>query len=258
MFENKTKRKLQNNELALGFGVHHLRTSATGMLAAASDHDWLFIDMEHGAITPHEATQICIAALPTGVTPIVRICADALDEGTRALDNGALGVVVPHVDTVDRAKQIASAFRYPPIGHRSWGGPPVLFGFKPPSNAEAQAALNREVLVVAMIESPEAVRNAAGIAAVEGIDALLIGTSDLSAEMGISGQIGHERVAEAYRIVGEACRANGKALGMGGVYDKEYAAKYIKGGARFILSGADHVYLMAGAKARAELLRAAV
>ncbi len=109
-----------------------------------------------------------------------------------------------------------------------------------------------------MIESPEAVKNAAAIAAVEGIDALLIGTSDLSAELGISGQIGHERVAEAYKIVGDACRANGKALGMGGVYDKEYAAKYIKGGARMILSGADHVYLMAGAKARSELLRAAV
>jgi 2-keto-3-deoxy-L-rhamnonate aldolase RhmA len=258
MFENKTKRKLLNNELALGFGVHHLRTSATGMLAAATDHDWLFIDMEHGAISAHEATQICLAALPTGVTPIVRICADALDEGTRALDNGALGVIVPHVDTTERAKQIARAYRYPPIGHRSWGGPPAAFGFKPPGNAEAQAALNKEVLVVAMIESPEAVKNANSIAAVEGIDALLIGTSDLSAELGISGQIGHERIAEAYRLVGEACRQNGKALGMGGVYDKENATRYIKGGARMILSGADHVYLMAGAKARSELLRAAV
>src|SRR5262245_42061288 len=258
MFENKTKQKLANNELALGFGVHHLRTSATGMLAAASDHDWLFIDMEHGAISPHEATQICIAALPTGVTPIVRICADSLDEGTRCLDNGALGVIVPHVDTAERAKQIAKAFRYPPIGHRSWGGPPAAFGFKPPGNAEAQAALNAQVLVIAMIESPEAVKNAGAIAAVEGIDGLLIGTSDLTAEMGISGQIGHERVAEAYKLVGDACRANGKSLGMGGVYDKDNATKYIKGGARMILSGADHVYLMAGAKARSETLRAAV
>src|SRR5258705_10763456 len=97
MFENTTKLKLQNNELALGFGVHHLRTSAAGMLAAAADHDWLFIDMEHGAISTHEATQICLAALATGVTPIVRICADALDEGTRAPGNAALGVDVPHV-----------------------------------------------------------------------------------------------------------------------------------------------------------------
>jgi 2-keto-3-deoxy-L-rhamnonate aldolase RhmA len=258
MFENKTKQKLARNELALGFGVHHLRTSATGMIAAAADHDWLFIDMEHGAITPQEATQICIAALPTGVTPIVRICAGALDEGTRALDNGALGVIVPHVDTVEQAKQIAKAFRYPPIGHRSWGGPPAVFGFKAPGNAEAQDALNKQVLVIAMIESPEGVKNAAAIAAVEGIDGLLIGTSDLTAEMGISGQIGHERVAEAYKIVGDACRASGKALGMGGVYDKENATRYIKSGARMILSGAYHDYLMAGAKQRSEVLRAAI
>ena len=258
MFENKTKLKLQNNELALGFGVHHLRTSATGMLAAAGDHDWLFIDMEHGAISPHDATQICISALPTGITPIVRICADALDEGTRCLDNGALGVVVPHVDTAERAKEIARAFRYPPLGHRSWGGPPAAFGYRAPGNAEAQAALNKTILVVVMIESPQAVGNAKEIAAVEGIDALLIGTSDLTAEMGISGQIDHPRVAEAYAAVGAACRASGKALGMGGIYDKEVASRFIKGGARFILSGADHAYLLAGAKARAEILRAAV
>ena len=258
LIENKTKLKLQSNELALGFGVHHLRTSATAMLAAAADHDWLFIDMEHGAISAHEATQICIAALPTGITPIVRICADALDEGTRALDNGALGVIVPHVDTVERARQIARAFRYPPLGTRSWGGPPAAYGFRPPGNAEAQAALNKTVLVVAMIESPQAVGNAGDIAAVEGIDALLIGTSDLTAEMGISGQIDHPRVAEAYEKVGAACRASGKALGMGGVYDKDTASRYIKGGARLVLSGSDHAYLMAGAKARSEVLRQAV
>jgi len=258
LVENKTKLKLRNNELALGFGVHHLRTSATAMLAAASDHDWLFIDMEHGAHSVHEATQLCLAALPTGITPIVRICADALDEGTRCLDNGALGVIVPHVDTPERAKQIARAFRYPPIGTRSWGGPPAAYGFRAPGNAEAQAALNNAVLVVAMIESPQAVGNAKQIAAVEGIDALLIGTSDLTAEMGISGQIDHARVAEAYKIVGDACKANGKALGMGGVYDKEIASRYIKGGVRMVLSGSDHTYLLAGAKARAEVLRGAV
>src|SRR3954462_4464534 len=160
LVENKTKLKLKNNELALGFGVHHLRTSATAMLAAAAAHDWLFIHMEHVASSSHEAAQICIAALPTGITPIVRICADALDEGTRCLDNGALGVIVPHVDTVERAKQLARVFRYPPLGSRSWGGPPAAFGFQPPGNAEAQAALNKAVLVIAMIESPQALGNA--------------------------------------------------------------------------------------------------
>jgi 2-keto-3-deoxy-L-rhamnonate aldolase RhmA len=258
LVENKTKRKLQNNELALGFGIHHLRTGAAAMLAAASGHVWLFIDMEHGAISVHDAAQLCLAALPTGITPIVRIAAGALDEGTRALDNGALGVIVPHVDTVERAREIARAFRYPPLGSRSWGGPPAAYGYQPPGNAEAQVALNDAVLVVAMIESPQAVGNADAIAAVEGIDALLIGTSDLTAELGISGQIGHARVAEAYEKVGAACRAHGKALGMGGVYDKDNASRYIKGGARMILSGSDHNYILAGAKARTEILRAAL
>ena len=258
LIANTTKQKLKSNELALGFGIHHLRTGAVGMLAAASGHDWLFIDMEHGAISVHDAAQLCVAALPTGSTPIVRIAAGALDEGTRCLDNGALGVIVPHVDTVERAKEIARAFRYPPLGSRSWGGPPAVYGYQPPGNAEAQAALNDAVLVVAMIESPQAVGNADAIAAVEGIDALLIGTSDLTAELGISGQIGHARVAEAYETVGAACRAHGKALGMGGVYDKDNASRYIKGGARMILSGSDHNYILAGAKARTEILRAAV
>jgi 2-keto-3-deoxy-L-rhamnonate aldolase RhmA len=258
LVENKTKLKLEKNELALGFGVHHLRTGAAAMLAAAADHDWLFIDMEHGAISVHDAAQICVAALPTGITPIVRICADALDEGTRCLDNGALGVIVPHVDTVERARQLARAFRYPPIGTRSWGGPPAAFGFRPPGNAEAQAALNQAVLVIAMIESPQAVGNAREIAAVEGIDGLLIGTSDLTAELGISGQIDHPKVVDAYATVAAACRASGKSLGMGGVYDKDNASRYIKAGARMVLSGSDHNYLLAGAKARAEVLRAAV
>ena len=82
--------------------MHHLRTVAAPVLAAATGHDWMFIDAEHGAFTIQETTQLCIAALPTGVTPIVRVCAGALDEATRALDNGALGIVVPHVDTAAR------------------------------------------------------------------------------------------------------------------------------------------------------------
>jgi 2-keto-3-deoxy-L-rhamnonate aldolase RhmA len=255
LIENSTKRKLRAGEIALGFSVQHLRTSATATIAAAADHDWLFIDMEHGAFSIQEATQICLAALPTGITPIVRVCAGALDEGTRALDNGALGVVIPHVDDVVQAKRIADAFRYPPRGTRSWGGPPAAFGYRPPGNAEAQAAINDAVLVAAMIESSAGVANAAQIAAVDGIDVLLIGTSDLTAEMGISGQIAHSRVQQAYESVGAACRANGKALGMGGVYDSDAAARYIKGGARFILAGSDHSYMLAAGKARAEALR---
>src|ERR687888_937090 len=144
--------RIRSAKLSLGLGVHHLRGSAVPMLAQAAGYDWLFIDSEHGTISTQEITQICLAALPVGVAPIVRVCAGALDEGTRALDNGALGVVVPHVDDAAQAKRVADAFRYPPRGHRSWGGPPAAYGYRPPGNAEAQAAINDAVLVVAMIE----------------------------------------------------------------------------------------------------------
>lgn len=252
---NQAKARLSRNELALGFGVNHLRTSATGMLAAAAGYDWLFIDMEHGAMSVQEATQIAIAALNQGVTPIVRCCKDAIFEGTRALDNGAMGVVVPHVDTAAEAKDIAAAYRFPPIGTRSWGGAPFAYNMRAPKVAEAQAELNREILITVMIETPEAVQNAEAIAAVPGIDGLMIGTSDLTASMGIAGQIGHEKVRAAYEAVAQACRKHGKTLGMGGVYDEVYAREYINLGARFLLSGNDHSFLMAGATQRSQFLR---
>src|ERR1700692_4059388 len=201
---NTAKRRLAAGKMALGFGVHHLRTVAAPLWASATGHHWMFIDTEHGAFSIQETTQLCIAALPTGVTPIVRVCAGALDEATRGLDNGALGIVVPHVDTAADAKRIAAAFHYPPMGHRSWGGPPAVYGYQPPSTAEAQAAINAEILTIVMLESPEAIGNADAIAAVPGVDVLFIGTSDLTAELGISGQMGHAKVIEAYQTVGDA------------------------------------------------------
>lgn len=247
---NTCKQRLKAGKMSLGFGVHHLRSVAAPMLAAGTGHDWMFIDAEHGAFNIQEITQLCIAALPTGVTPIVRVCAGAIDEATRALDNGALGIVVPHVDTAAEAKRIADAFHYPPMGHRSWGGPPAVFGYKAPPTAEAQAAINAEILTIVMLESPLAIANADEIAAVEGVDVLFIGTSDLTAELGISGQMGHPKVVEAYQAVGDACRRHGKTLGMGGVYDEENASRYVAMGARFLLTGSDHLYITAGADGR--------
>jgi len=247
---NATKRRMAAGEVALGFGVHHLRSAAAPTLAAATGHHWLFVDNEHGAFSVHEVAQLCIAALPTGITPIVRACANAIDEATRALDNGAQGIVMPHVDTAKEARRIAEAFHYPPQGHRSWGGPPAIYGYRAPAMAEAQSAINAEILTVVMIESPEAVKNAADIAAVDGVDVLLIGTSDLSSELGVAGQMGHPKVVDAYEAVGAACRRHGKVLGMGGVYDEEHASRYVAMGARFVLTGSDHSYMTMGANAR--------
>jgi 2-keto-3-deoxy-L-rhamnonate aldolase RhmA len=255
---NHVRKRLAEGGLALGFGVHNLRGSAVGMIAAASGYDWLFIDMEHGAMSVDDATRIAIAALTQGVTPIVRVCKDAIFEGTRCLDNGAMGVVVPHVDTAEEARAVVQAYRFPPTGSRSWGGPPFAYGLGAVDPARAQAELNAEILVVCMVETPESVAHADAIAAVPGVDVLLIGTSDLTATMGIAGQMGHPEVRKAYEAVAAACARHGKVMGMGGVYDETVAPDYIRLGARFILSGSDHAFLMAGATARSKFLRGLV
>lgn len=258
LVHNAAKRKLLRGDIALGFGLHHLRSSAAPMLAAAGQHDYLFMDMEHGAFTVQDTTQICIAALGAGIAPVVRVCAGALDEATRLLDNGALGIVVPHVDTKKQAQRIADAFHYPPMGTRSWGGPPPIYGYMAPHVAEAQKAINAEVLTVVMIESPEGVKNADDIASVNGIDVLLIGSFDLTSELGIAGQMGHQKLIDAYQTVANACRKHGKALGMGGINDDENARRYIAMGSRFLTSGNDHSFIVSGSIERAKFFRGLV
>jgi 2-keto-3-deoxy-L-rhamnonate aldolase RhmA len=107
-----------------------------------------------------------------------------------------------------------------------------------------------------MLETPKAIANADAIAQVPGVDVLLIGTNDLCAEMGIPGQFTDPRVEDAYRSVVAACARHGKHPGMGGVYEPKLMEKYIGMGMRFILGGSDLSFLMAGARARADVLRA--
>jgi 2-keto-3-deoxy-L-rhamnonate aldolase RhmA len=171
------------------------------------------------------------------------------------LDNGAPGIVFPHVDDAAQARRCADACRYPPVGKRSMGGALAQLGFAAVPVGEAARTINEETLVVVMIESPQGVAQADEIAAVKGVDALLIGTNDLCFEMGIPGQFNEPRVAEAYRKVIAACRKHGKFPGMGGMYTPELLERHIGMGAQLILSGSDFSFLMQAGKARAELVR---
>ncbi len=253
---NHTKRKLLAGERATGLGVSLLRGAAVPMIARTAGYDWLFIDREHGALTEDDAAQICLAALAHGITPVVRVCEGAIDEATRALDAGAQGIVIPHVDTPEQARAIAAALRFPPRGTRSWGGGTAVWGLRPPAMATAMEQADAELLLAVMIETTEAVANADAIAAVPGIDALLVGSSDLSISMGIAGQFGQPRMREAYETLATACTRHGKALGLGGIYDDTLARDYIRAGCRFIIAGHDQGLILNAATARAALLRA--
>jgi 2-keto-3-deoxy-L-rhamnonate aldolase RhmA len=135
------------------------------------------------------------------------------------------------------------------------GGGLQQVGFAPMPVGEVARAVNEETLVVAMIESSQAVENADAIAAVPGIDALLIGTNDFCFELGIPGQFNDPKVTDAYKKVIAACKKHGKYPGMGGMYTPELLERHVNMGVQLILSGSDFSLLMQASTARATLVR---
>jgi 4-hydroxy-2-oxoheptanedioate aldolase len=252
---NAARERLHNGELALGMGLRQARTVDIAAVMASCGYDWLFIDLEHGTMPLDIAAQISVAALSAGITPVVRVPFGQYSLATRALDGGALGIVMPHVDTADQARVVVEHLKYPPLGHRSVAGAMPYLKFQPVPTSEATQRINAEVLVVVMLETPQAIANADAIAAVEGVDVLLVGTNDLMMEMGLAGQFAHPEVGRAYERVIAACRKHSKWPGMGGVYAEDLLAKYLDLGMRVIIAGSDLGILMAGASQRANLLR---
>ena len=205
---NRALEQLRSGQLAIGVGLRQARTVDTAKAMLTAGFDWLFIDMEHNSMDIDTAVQISVAAQDAGISPIVRVPGYEHYHATRALDGGAQGVGVPHVDDPATAEQIALNCRYPPIGRRSITGALPQLGFETYPLKDATETINRETLVVVMLESPAAVDNAHQIAAIPGIDALLIGTNDLSLEMGIPGELGHSDIVAAYDSVIAACKTH--------------------------------------------------
>jgi 4-hydroxy-2-oxoheptanedioate aldolase len=253
---NVARERLERGELSLGLGIRFARGVEIAKILKTCGYDWLFIDLEHGTLSLDTAAQMSVAALDAGIAPLVRVPEGQYSMATRILDGGALGIVVPHVDTADMAREVVSHLKYPPLGHRSVAGTSAHFDFRPLKVGELATAANAATLVVVMIETPAAVANADAIAAVPGVDALLIGTNDLAMEMGLPGDFANPRIAGAYETVISACKKHGKFPGMGGVYGEDLMRRYIGLGMRFILSGGDTGMLMQAATQRSTFLRA--
>ncbi|MEY4598352.1 MAG: hypothetical protein RLZZ445_1149 [Pseudomonadota bacterium] len=253
-YPNHTKQQLAAGKIAIGMGLRVSRTVDIATIGKTCGFDWLFIDMEHNSMDVDTAAQISMAALPLGITPIVRVPGKEHHHASRLLDAGAQGIVVPHVDSVEEAERAVAYCKYPPIGHRSVMGALPQFGYQSVPVGESTVTANAQTMVVVMLETPDAIAKADAIAAVPGIDSILIGTNDLCAEMGIPGQFSDPRVEDAYRKVIAACKKHNIHPGMGGVYDPKLMEKYIGMGMRFILSGGDMGFLMAGARERATFL----
>jgi len=213
---NLGKAKLLSGELTIGTGVRIARTADIGMALSACGFDWMMIEMEHGVIDLDAASGIAVAALGQGITPLVRVSSLSDPVMTKILDAGAQGIVLPHTRDACEARALVARCRFPPDGERSVSGMMAHTAYRPTPAKTLTASLNAQLLLVAMIETAEASQNADEIAAVDGIDVLMIGTNDLATVLGVPGEYEHPVVDRAFAQVIDACRRHGKVAGFPG------------------------------------------
>lgn len=248
--------RLRAGELALGLSIRLSHAPNIAAIAKACGYHWLFIDLEHGPMAFDTASNVALAALEAGITPVFRVPGHDAGGANRALTNGALGILYPHVDTPEQALACARSARFAPHGIR---GVPAVFphlGYDKPPLAEAIVALNAATSVIVMIESSEAIENVERIAAQPGIDALFVGASDLSVEMGVPGEYRNPALREALDHVADCATRRRIVAGVGGIGDDAVLAELIGQGYRMLLAGNDLDFFMRAAKARAAGLEA--
>jgi 2-keto-3-deoxy-L-rhamnonate aldolase RhmA len=253
---NSAKDKLEAGELVLGIVLRQARTVDIAKAMKTSGYDWLFIDLEHSTMSLDTAGQICVAAQDAGITPVVRVPGVEHYHAAKALDGGAQGIVLPHVDTPEVAARMVQYCRYAPIGHRSWSAALPQLDFVPSSISEGSEAIDGATLLIPMIETAQAVNQVDDIAAVDGIDVLLVGANDLSMSLGLPGCFDHPQMIEALEAIVRACKRHGRHAALGGINQPPLTERIIDMGYRMILTGSDLSLLMAGAGRRAAELRA--
>jgi 2-keto-3-deoxy-L-rhamnonate aldolase RhmA len=256
--KNVALERLATGDLSLGVILRQARSVETAPIFATAGYDWLFLDLEHNAMSIETAAEISVGALNAGIAPLVRVPEKQYWMATRALDGGAQGIVMPHVDTVEQAQEVVRHLRYPPTGKRSISSMQVHVGFRHVPVGELTTQLDRHFLIAIMLETSEAIENCEAIAAVEGIDVIMIGGNDLCLDMGIPGQVMDPRVVAAFERVAKACKANGRHAGLGGVRSAEDLKVYFDMGYRFILAANDVTLLTEAGKARSDALRALI
>ena len=142
-------------------------------------------------------------------------------------------------------------------GERSNTGLFPQLRYRPFPAAETGAAINAATLVIVQVESLDALASADEIAAVEGVDLVLVGLNDLLGDLGLAGQYDHPKVDEIYARVIAACRRSGKHCGVGGLANRpDLMERYVRQGARYVSSGTDLAFLLGAASARAAQIKA--
>jgi 4-hydroxy-2-oxoheptanedioate aldolase len=258
MHPNRTKDKLKRGEPTYGHGVRFFAGPEVARFSANAGYDFLFIDAEHGCFDLKEGTALCRAALDAGVTPLVRVCGFDHHLCTQYLDNGAQGIIFPHIETVEQVKLIERELFFPPRGHRSLPGPMAINDFMPISHAELGEQGNKTTMAVGMIESPDAIERLDDMLALGVLDAIMVGANDLSMTLGVPGQWESPRFVEALNSVVASCKKAGVASGLGGVFLNDVLGHWVKEGMTFMYSLSDGAALIQYPAARLKEVKQAV
>jgi 2-dehydro-3-deoxyglucarate aldolase/4-hydroxy-2-oxoheptanedioate aldolase len=211
MRENPVKRKLAAGGTSIGLIVGEFTTIGIGRIAAGAGADFVMVDMEHGGIDIVATKNILAAAGASGIVPLVRVPSTGYHLISQPLDAGAVGVMVPMVESADQAREVINSAKYPPLGGRGVG-PFYADDVEQQGLAATLAKANEELLLIAQIETVTGVEHVEEIAAVDGIDVLWIGHFDLTTSLGTPGEFWNAGHTEAVDRVFEACRRHGKTV----------------------------------------------
>jgi 2-keto-3-deoxy-L-rhamnonate aldolase RhmA len=211
--------RLRAGELTLMLGIRSSRTTDVVHIAHSTGHHSIMVDLEHSTMSTDVAATLCTAAGSLGMTALVRIPEREYGMIGRLLDGGAHGIIAPRIETVEEARQVARACRFPPRGQRSQTAMVPQLGMRPTPARELNPALDDTVVVQILLETPTGIANADAIAALDGVDMLAIGVNDLTAELGVPGHYDDRRMWDAIASVGAAAKRHGKLLMVGGMRD---------------------------------------
>jgi len=246
--ENTTKRKLRSGESAVGAWVSSGSPNVVDLLRNLP-LDWFLFDMEHSPITIETVIHMVQVLNGSTASPLVRV--GQIDQALfkSVLDAGAHGIIVPLVNTPEEAERAVSFCKYPPRGVRGVAGSKAAdYGL---SLSKYIRTANDETMVIAQIETPQAISNVEKILAVDGVDVAFVGPSDLTMTMGLLDDRSNPKVVEAMLKVVEAARDAGKVAGVM-VTTIEEAKLAVQRGFRFIGLASDTRYLTLGARSYLE------
>jgi len=224
-------------------------------ILAACGFDFVIIEMEHSDFDMETVGVLAMAARDNGLCPVVRPPGTGKPHDlTRPLDAGAMGLLLPNIETAEEAARIVYATKYYPRGRRPMNLRLPATDYLPGKPQETADFLNDHTLLVAMIETQKGLDNCAAIAAVEGIDALMVGPDDLTQDWGVPGRFDDPRLEEAHLQVLAAAKAAGKVAGSS-VQNEEAARKWVARGWQWVPYANDVAMILNHGSAMVKTLR---